>query len=327
MTPLLPRLRRRAALCIAFATATSFAGAQESWPAHPVKLVVPYAAGGTSDLLARYIAQNLTEAWGQPVLVENRTGAGTVIGSSTVAKAKPDGYTLLMTNNTHVINPLVMASVPYDPLRDFMPLARLASTPYLLLVNPKVPATTVQEYVALARSRPGKLNFGTGGPGGLTHLGGEIFNAQAKTEIAMIHYKGAAPLTAAALSGEIDAYLDAPATTTQLVEQGKLRALAVTGPQRLPTMPQVPTVRESGLPDYDVTITYVVLGPAGLPANVRDRIGNEITRILGRTDVQQKLQSLGLTPAAAGPRDTASWLQGEQEKYGRVVKTARIKVE
>lgn len=331
MNPIHHALQRRAALALALGLSTALiaplAAAQERWPSQTVKLVVPYAPGGTSDLLARYIAQNLSQAWGGPVVVENRTGAGTVVGSSAVAKAKPDGYTLLMTNNTHVINPLVMASVPYDPLRDFTPVARLASTPYLLLANPKLPARTVQEYIALARSKPGTLNFGTGGPGGLTHLAGEIFNSQAGTDIAMVHYKGAAPLTAAAVAGEIDTYLDAPATTMQWIEQGKLRPLAVTGPQRLPSLPQVPTVRESGLPDFDVTITYVILAPAGLPADVRKRIGDDTLRVLGRPDVQQKLQSLGLTLAPADPQATAQWLQGEQNKYGRVVKAARIKVE
>jgi len=312
------------AACIA---ANSGIATAEPYPSRPVRLVVPYAPGGTSDLLARYVAQKLSEAWSQPVIVENRAGAGTVIGSSGVAKASPDGYTLLMTNNTHVINPQVMASVPYDPLRDFTPIARLASSPYLLLLNPSVPARNLQEYIALAKRQPGKLNFGTGGPAGLTHLGGELFNAMAQVNITMVHYKGAAPLTAAALSGEIDAYLDVPATTRQLVEGGKLRAVGTTGRERVATMPEVPPVAEAGVPGFDVTISYVVLGPAGLPAAVREKIDNEIGRILAQPEVQQRLQSLELTPFPGGSAEVANWLKAEQEKYGKVIKTARIKAE
>lgn len=307
--------------------AASAAAAEDAYPSRQVRLIVPYAAGGTSDLLTRYIAQQLSDAWSQPVIVENRPGAGTVIGSGAVAKANPDGYTLLMTNNTHVINPQLMATVPYDPLNDFTPIARLASSPYLLLLKPSLPAGNLQEYIALAKSKPGQLNFGTGGPGGLTHLGGELFNAMAGVDIAMIHYKGAAPLTAAALGGEIDAYLDVPATTRELVESGKLRAAGTTGPQRIASMPDVPTISEAGVPGFDVTISYVILGPAGLPANIQNKIDEDINRILAKPDVQERLRSLELTPFPAHSAEVATWLKAEQEKYGEVIKTAGIKAE
>ncbi|MGE0799135.1 MAG: Bug family tripartite tricarboxylate transporter substrate binding protein [Lautropia sp.] len=313
-----------AALSLAAATDV---GAQAVYPERPIRIVVPYAPGGTSDLFARLIAQQLSEAWGQQAIVENRAGGGTVIGATAVARAAPDGYTLLFMNNTHVINPLLMANLPYDAFKDFTPITTLASSPYLLLTKAALPARTLADYIALAKKRPGELNYGTGGPGGLTHLAGELFNAAAGTKIAMVHYKGAAPLTNAALAGEIDAYLDVPATTVPHIRAGKLNVIAVTGPARVAALPDVPTTAEAGLPAFEVTITYGLLGPAGLPPAVVAKLAGELDRIFSRAGIKDKLEGMGLTPVRSSPDGFARWLRSEQSRFDRVIKDAGIKAE
>jgi tripartite-type tricarboxylate transporter receptor subunit TctC len=301
--------------------------AQGAFPSKPVRLVVPYTAGGASDALARYIGVKLGEIWGQQVVVENRPGGGTAIGALAVAHAPPDGYTLLLVNNTHVINQLLMPNLPYDAFKDFTPVTTLATSPYLFLLNPGVPAHNLQEFIALAKSKPGKLNFGTGGIGGLTHLAGELFNSMAGVKISMIHYKGAAPVTNALLSGEIDAYLDTPATTLQFVQTGRLKTIGITGAKRLASLPQVPTVAEAGLPGFDVTLTFGFLGPAGLPPAIVRKLTADINRVLAMPDVDEKLSGLGVTPYPTDSADFTRWLKAEYDKYERVIQTAHIKIE
>ena len=304
----------------------AIAGAQADYPNRPIRLIVPYAAGGTSDLLARYIGQKLTDSWGQPVIVDNRPGGGTVIGASAVAKSPPDGYTFLLANNTHVINAHLMASLPYDALKDFTPAATLATSAYLLLLNPSVPANDLRSFLALARSQPGKLNFGTHGVGGLTHLAAELLNSMAGIRLEMVQYKGAGPAMAGILGGEVQVYLDAPATTIPHVQSGKLRAIGITGTERLPTLAQVPTVAEAGLPGFDVTIWYGLLGPAGMPASIVAKLTAEINRVLAQPDVREKLVALGVTPYPSTGDAFSGFMRREHERYGRVIRDARITI-
>ncbi|HEX2546967.1 MAG TPA: tripartite tricarboxylate transporter substrate binding protein [Ramlibacter sp.] len=321
-------IQRRTAMaaCGLFAMGAAFAADDPAkFPERPVRIIVPYAAGGTSDLLARYIGQKLSERWGQQVVVDNRAGGGTVIGASAVARSAPDGYNLLLTNNTHVINTHLMTNLPYDAVRDFTPVATLATSAYLLLLNPSVPAQNLQEFIALLKSRPGKVNFGTHGPGGLTHLAAEMLNLTAGTKMQMVQYKGAGPALTAILAGEVEVYLDAPATTLPYVQSGKLRAIGISGSTRLPSLPNVPPISQAGVPGFDVTIWYGLLGPAQMPAAVTNKINADLAAVLSLAEVKEKLEALGVTPYASKQPDFARFVRSEQDKYGRIVKAADIK--
>jgi len=310
---------------LAMTATVGIASAQGRFPDRPVHLIVPYGAGGTSDLLARYVGQQLGELWGQQMVVENRAGGGTVIGASSVARSQPNGNTLLLTNNTHVINPHLMPSLPYDAIGDFTPVATVATSAYLLLLNPSVPANNLGEFLALAKSRPGKLNFGTHGVGGLTHLAAELLSASAGIKMEMVQYKGAGPALTGILGGEVDVYLDAPATTLPYIRSGKLRAIGISGQSRLSSLPQVPTIAQAGVPDFDVTIWYGLLGPSGIAPAVVQKINADLNAVLALPEVQQKLDGLGVTPFPTTAPEFARWMRSEQDKYGRIVKSAGIK--
>lgn len=314
-----------AACALLAAGATLAAEDAAKFPERPVRVIVPYAAGGTSDVLARLVAQKLSERWGQQVVIENRAGGGTVIGASAVARAAPDGHTLLLTNNTHFINPHLMANLPYDAMRDFTPVSTLATSAYLLLLKPSVPAQNLQEFLAYVKAHPGKVNFGTHGPGGLTHLAAELLNMTAGTRMQMVQYKGAGPALTGILAGEVDVYLDAPATTVPHVKSGKLRAIGISGKTRLASLPDVPPISEAGVPGFDVTIWYGLLGPANLPAAVTRKINTDLAAVLALPEVKNKLEGLGVTPFASSQTDFVRFVQAEQDKYGRIVKAADIK--
>ncbi|MDB5819384.1 MAG: hypothetical protein JWQ11_3024 [Rhizobacter sp.] len=322
----------RAGAALAFGAATSrvatsaLAAGPAGFPDKPVKLIIPYSAGGTSDLLARYIGQLLSQRWGQPLVVDNRAGGGTVIGASAVARSAPDGYTLLLTNNTHVINPHLMARLPYDSLRDFTPVATLATSAYLMLAKPSLPVKTLQDFLALAKARPGVINFGTHGAGGLTHLAAELFDSMAGIRMEMIQYKGAGPALIGILGSEVDVYFDAPATTMAYVTSGKLRPLGISGTERLAALPDVPTISQAGVPGFDVTIWYGLLGPAGMPEPVVSRLNADVAAVLALPEVKDKLDGLGVTPYASTPAKFRQFMTDEYDKYGRIVKSADIKV-
>lgn len=320
--------RRTALWSIASGLAMAGGGAaaqQPRFPDKPVHLVVPYAPGGTSDLLTRYMGLKLGERWGQQTVVDNRPGGGTVIAASSVSRSAPDGTNLLMTNNTHVINSFLMVNLPYDAIKDFTPIATLATSAYLLLINPSVPARNLQEFIALAKAKPGKFNFGTHGAGGLTHVGAELLNTMAGIKMELIQYKGAAPALAGMLGGEVDVYLDAPATTLPYIQSGKLRAIGISGQTRLSALPDVPTIAEAGVAGYDVTLWYCLLGPAGIPAAVTQKINADVHAVMAQPEVKEKLEGLGVAPFLTTGPEFSKWLRTEQEKYGRIVKSANIK--
>jgi tripartite-type tricarboxylate transporter receptor subunit TctC len=296
-----------------------------AFPSQSVRLVVPYAPGGTSDVLSRLLGQKLGERWGQPVVVENKPGGGTVIGASAVKQAS-DGHSFLVANNTHVISPLLMPSVPYDALADFTPICPLATSDYLLLASPRLGVKTFADFLKLAKDRAGKLNFGTHGVGGLSHLAAELLSGMAGIQMEMVQYKGAGPALTAMLGGEVDIYFDAPATTLPYVEQGKLVPLATSGTRGLKQLPRVPTIADAGVPGYDVTIWYGLLGPARLAEATVVQVQSAVQAVLNLPEVQARMEGLGVQPFSASTVEFGRFLQREQVKYARIVKDRGIKM-
>lgn len=298
--------------------------AQEAYPSRPVRIVVPYASGGTTDQIARMVGQKLSEQWGQTVFPDFKPGGGTVIGASAVVGAPADGYTLLLTVNTHVINEHLM-KLPYHPIRDFTPLATLATTDYVLVVNSDMPVRTLQDFIAYVKARPGKVDFGTHGVGGLTHLAVSLFESQADIKLQLVPYKGSA--LPAMLTGEVQVEFDAMASLRPHIQSGKLRPLAVTGRQRIAALPDVPTFREAGLPDYDVTIWYALIGPANMPPAVVQKIREGVAAALATPDLRAKLAGAGLLPYASTPAQFESLMKSDSVRYGDIIRAGHIKLE
>jgi tripartite-type tricarboxylate transporter receptor subunit TctC len=303
--------------------------AAQGYPSKPIRIVVPYPPGGPLDIMARAIGQKLTEAWGQPVVVDNRPGAGGNIGADLVAKSTPDGYTLLMgAVATHAINPTLYGHVPYDPVKDFLPVALVAQVPNVLVVNPSVPAGTVKDLIELARARPGNLNFGSGSTGSTGHLAGELFNIMAGVKMVHIPYKGGAPAMADLLAGQIQLMFDNLANALPNVRAGKLRALAVTTLARSPALPDLPTIAESGLPGFDLTTWFGLMAPAGTPPGIVTKLNAEIVRDLNAKDMRERLEKMGAgVPANNTSEHFAAFIRDEAAKYAKVVRESGAKVE
>ena len=315
-------------LCALAALALVLPVAAQTYPSKPIRFVVPYPAGGPLDSVARLLAQKVGESVKQPVVVDNKPGAGGNIGADLVAKSPPDGYTILMgAVATHAINPTLYASMPYDAARDFTPVTQVASTPNVLVVNPAVPATDVKSFVAHAKANPGKLNFGSGSTGSAGHLAGELFNAQAGVKMTHVPYKGAAPAMQDLLGGRIDLMFDNLASSLAQVKAGKVRALAVTTARRSSLAPELPTIAESGLPDFDISTWFGVFAPAGVPREVVDRLHAEFTRALAAPDVREKMLALGAEPVGTRPEEFAAYSRREAEKYARVIKASGAKAD
>lgn len=326
------RLRRSLILPFFAVAALTLAGAgasAQTYPSKPIRLVVPYPPGGPLDIMARAIGQKLTEAWKQPVVVDNRAGAGGNIGADLVAKSPADGYTLLMgAVATHAINPSLYSKIPYDPVKDFTPVALVAQVPNILVINPSVPAKSVRELIALARAKPGYLNFGSGSTGSTGHLAGELFNTMAGVQMVHIPYKGAAPAMADLLSGQVQLMFDNLANALPNVKAGRLRALAVTTLARSAAMPDLPTVAESGLPGFDLTTWFGLMVPAGTPPEIVARLNAEIVRALNAKDMRERLQKMGAEPPADNtPEHFAAFIGTEAAKYAKVVKDSGAKVD
>ena len=319
-------LRLFAALILVLASAGAFS---QAYPAKPIRLVVPYPAGGPLDIMARAIGQKLTEAWKQPVVVDNRAGAGGNIGADFVAKSAPDGYTLLMgAVATHAINLSLYSKIPYYSVRDFAPVALVAQVPNILVLNPAVPAKTVRELIALARSKPGYLNFGSGSTGSTGHLAGELFNTMAGVKMVHIPYKGAAPATADLLGGQVHLMFDNLASALPNVKAGKLRALAVTTLARSEAIPELPTIAESGLPGFDLSTWFGLMVPAGTPPEIVARLNAEIVRALDAKDMRERLEKMGAEPLPNNtPEHFAAFIRAEAAKYAKVVKDSGARVD
>jgi tripartite-type tricarboxylate transporter receptor subunit TctC len=298
--------------------------AQGAYPNHPVVMVVPYPAGGSADILARTVGQKLGERLGQPVVIENRGGAGTAIGARYAAGAAPDGYTLLMgTVSSQAINP-AMNKVGYDPVKDFTAVAPVASIPFVLVANPSLPANSVADLIALAKAKPGELSYASAGPGTSNHLAGELLASAAGIQLLHVPYKGSAPALNDVLAGQVPLMFDLQATSAPFVRAGKLKALAVTGKKRSSAMPDVPTVIESGLPGYEVTAWFGVFAPAGLPKAIRDRLNADITAVIKTPDMQKRLHDLGAEPDEGSADAFATFARAEVGKWAGVVKKAGL---
>jgi tripartite-type tricarboxylate transporter receptor subunit TctC len=318
-----------AALCGVLPDAAS---AQAAWPSKPVRFVVPYPPGGPLDQVARALAEKLREPLGQPVLVENRAGAGGNIGADHVAKSAPDGHTIVMgAVATHAINPSLFAKMPYDANRDFAPVTRVAVVPNVLVMNPGTAArlgvSDVRSLIAYARSNPGKLNYASGGNGSAGHLSGELFKSMARVSMVHIPYAGAAPAQLGLLGGQTDLMFDNLASAAPQIRAGNLKAFAVTTPQRSGFFPELPTVADSGLAGFDISTWFGVFAPAGTPAPIVDRLHAEIERALAHQDLRERLARLGAEPAPQKPAEFAAFVRQEQQKYARIVKASGARVD
>ena len=300
----------------------------QAWPSKPIRIIVPFAPGGPADLLPRLIGPKLTEAWGQPVVVENKPGAGGNIGMDALAKAAPDGYTLVIgPNGNLVVNPHLYPNLPYDVFRDFTPVTLVASFSNVLVVNPEVPAKTVPELIALAKAKPGALSYGSPGTGSQAHLGGEFLKLMAGIDIIHVPYNGTAPAMRDLLGGQISFMFAQTSSALPQVQSGKLRALGVASARRSAQLPDVPTIAESGLPGFEAVSWYALLAPAGTPKEIVTRLQAEIARILQLPDIREKLALQGGEPVGNTPEQLSSMLKSESSRYADIVKRANIKAE
>ena len=316
------------ATAVAMATASITAVAQAPYPTKPVRLVVPYPPGGGNDTLARLFGQKLTEAFGQQVIVENRAGAGTTIGTTFVARSAPDGYTLLLSSiATHAFSPHLYAKPGYDALRDFAPVSLLVIAPTLLVVNPALPAKSLKELIALAKRRPGQIEFASAGTGSSAHMLGETFKSLAKIDIIQIPYKGGAPAIVGTISGEAQMLVDPAASALPHVKSGRLRPLAIARTSRLADLPQVPTFAEAGMPEYTASAWYSVHAPTKTPADIVARLNKELVRAVSLPDIKDRLKDLGSDGVGNSQEEFGRFVADEHAKYGKLIKTMGIKPE
>jgi len=311
----------------AWAALTAAAHAQ-TYPSKSIRFVVPFPPGGIADVMARVFGQKFTDAWGQPVLVENRAGAGGNIGADIVAKSPPDGYTLVMGSiGTHAVNVSLFSKMPYDPIKDFAPVALAIEADGLLVLHPSIPVKTLKDLIALSRARPGQLVYASAGNGTAGHLAGELFKSMAKVDIVHIPYKGNVPAITDLVGGQTSMLFATLPTVLPLAKAGKLRALAVTGVQRNPATPEVPTMAESGLPGFEVTNWIGVFAPAGTPADIIAKLNTEIMRIMRLPDVQSRLANEGAKFRPTTPNEFAAFVKAEIAKWGKVIRESGARVD
>jgi len=322
---------RRSLLAVAAATAaTLIAGpaAAQAYPTKPITMIVPFSAGGTTDILARIVGQALSTELGQSVVIDNRAGAGGNIGGQLAARAPADGYTLFMgTVGTHAINEALYKKMPFNPIKDFAPLSRVANVPNLLVAHPSQPFKTVPELIAYAKANPGKVNFGSSGSGSSIHLSGELFKSMAKVDMVHIPYKGSAPAVNDLLGNQIAIMFDNMPSAIQHVRAGKLRPIAVTTAKRSPELPDVPTIAESGVPGYEATSWFGLFAVAGTPAPIVTQLNKALVKVLNNPDVKAKIVAQGGEVVAETPEQFAGFIKAETAKWGKVVKESGASVD
>jgi tripartite-type tricarboxylate transporter receptor subunit TctC len=324
--------RTRRAIASTLACAGLLAGlgnahAADAWPAKPITLIVPFSAGGTTDMLARIVGQKLSTALGQQVIVDNKAGAGGTLGANVAAHAAADGNTFFLATIAHAIAPGLYKSLPYEFTRDFTPVGLVGSVPNVLIVNPSVPAKNAQELIAYIKANPGKVNFGSAGPGSTEHLAGELFRSMTGTQITHVPYKGGAPMMADLLAGQIQMALETSPSAAPHVRAGKVRALAVTSAKRSNAYPGVPTLAEAGVPGYEMTTWFALMAPHGTPAPVIERMHKELQAALQSKDVEAKFADQGVTAGDMTPQQLDGFIRSETTKWAKIVKESGAKVD
>jgi tripartite-type tricarboxylate transporter receptor subunit TctC len=325
MSNLLSKVVRPAFIACMVVAATS-ASAQQDFPTKPIRMIVPFPPGGATNVVARVVAQKLQDAWGQSVIVDNRPGGNTIIGTEALMKAPADGYTIEMVLNNFVITPLLQ-SAPYDPLRDFAPVAIVASGEILLAIHPSVPAKNLQELIALAKARPGELNYASAGNGTPLHLSAESFNQLAEVKIQNVPYKGGGPALADLLGGQVQMQFSGPLSALPHVQTGKLRAIAFSGPKRFSGLPDVPTFAEQGLPAYNAAFWFGIIAPAGTPKPIVDKLSAQIAKIIELPDVKDTFTSQGIDPWYQTPEQFSALVKSDTVRFAQLIKAANIKGE
>ena len=298
-----------------------------AYPERPIRLVVPVAAGGGNDIIARLLARKLTEAWGVQVVVDNRPGAATAIGADIVAKANPDGYTIMLTSASFAINAAMHPKLPFDPIRDFSPLTLAARVPQILLANAALPVQSVAELLKLAKAKPGQLNYGSAGTGSLTHLAMELFMEMSGVSLTHVPYKGTSPALADLVAGHVQVIFDAIPPTFQLIKSGRVKALAVATPTRFPSIPNVPTMAESGLPEYSFSSWFAIMAPARVPAPIVTRINHELVRIIHEPQIKEQFIGLGVEPLGTSPEELGRHMRKEIELWRQVIQRHHIRAD
>lgn len=317
--------RRKAGAALLSAVAVASSAKAQTYPARPLRIVVPAGPGGITDIVARIVAARLVERMGQPVLVDNRAGASGIIGTEVVARAQPDGYTLLMVYPSHPVNPALKVKLPYDTIRDFAPVTTLTTVSLVLLVPPALPVRNVEELIALAKRD--RVTFASVGSGSLAHLGAELFRFKAGIELVHVPYRSAPAAQMAVMNGEVSMFFDTPITATPLVREGKLRAIGVSTSTRSPLFPDVPTIAEAGVPGYEVLGWNGILAPAATPPDIVQRLNREIRAILEEPEIKQKLAQQGAEPAPTDPETFARRIRDDVAKWSEVIRAAGIQPE
>ncbi len=309
---------------LALAMGTAFA---QTYPSKPIKLIVPFAPGGFTDVVARILGQKLSLSMGQQFVIENKPGAGSTIGSDFVAKAAPDGYTLLMVSTTHVISPWIYKSMPYDALKSFSVVSKLVDSPYVLLVNPKVAAKNVQELIALAKASPDTIHYASSGNGSAQHLMGGLFVSLTGAPLKHVPYRGSSGASTDLVSGVVETSFAGVPNALAQVPQGRLKAFAVTTAKRIPQLPDVPTMQEAGVPGYEASVWLAMLGPAGMPKEIVTKLNSEITKAMNSPETKKALYDAGVEPSSSTPEAMSEYMVKEMARWGKVVKDIGIKLE
>lgn len=313
-----------AAACLTLSAGQALA---QAYPTKPIKIIVPFGPGGFTDVVARILGVKLGETLGQPVVIENKPGAGSMIGTDQVAKSAPDGHTLLIVSSTHVISPWIYKSLPYDPIKSFTSVTKLVDSPYVLLTNPKVPAKNVQEFIALAKANPDKIHFASSGNGSSQHLIGGMFASMTKTQLKHVPYRSSNLATTDVLAGVVESTFAGVPNALSQVPNGRLNALAVTSAKRIPQLPNVPTMQEAGVPGYDATIWLALLAPAGTPPHIVNKLNTEIAKIMNTAETNKAMYDAGVEVSLSTPEALSQLMNSEMSKWGKVVKDAGIKLE
>jgi tripartite-type tricarboxylate transporter receptor subunit TctC len=306
---------------------TSASAQALAYPNRAVKIVVPFAAGGPADVYARFIAQRLTEALGQSYVIDNKPGAGSVIGTDVAAKSPADGYTLLLMSNTHTVNETLIPNKPFNLMRDFVAVAPINYSDLVLVANPKVPANNLKEFIAYAKANPGKLNYASSGPGTPYHMAGELFKSMADINMVHVPYKGSSGARTDVIGGQVDVMFDAVTTMAEQVRAGKVKALATSGQRRSDVLPEAPTLNEAGVPGYEATIWLGLMAPIGTPKAIVDKLNETVSKIASQPDVKQAWNKQGAVPMVMNPVVFDKYMRDDIAKWNRVIKTANIKLD